>query len=271
MLSTPSQPPVGTRHKARHTKPSKPPAPKISATQLAEMEKELEHLPNLIKTHYKKWTDGAHDFQLSCMRAQVLQKDVLLHAATGAGKTGIAAGPHLLPSSKGMVTLVVSPLLALQEEQVATFRDEFGLEAMAINSTNGGCKPEVLNDIVAGNWQIVILSPEMLLSCRFIDGVLRKPAFGSRCLSVFIDEAHCVSHWGTSFHKQYGSIGNIRAFLPCNTSIVAVTATLTPRVHQDLVSKLQFNQNEYLFLNIGNDRPNITQIVRAMEHPMNSF
>jgi superfamily II DNA helicase RecQ len=117
----------------------------------------------------------------------------------------------------------------------------------------------------------VILSPEMLLSRRFIDGVLRKPAFGTRCLSVFIDEAHCVSHWGDSFRKKYASLGIIRAFLPKSTPIIAVSATLTRRVHDDLITKLQFNRDSYLFVNVGNDRPNVAQVVRAMEHPMNTF
>ena len=111
----------------------------------------------------------------------------------------------------------------------------------------------------------------MLLSRKFIDEVLRKPAFGPRCLSVFIDEAHCVSHWGASFRKAYSSIGIVRAFLPRNTPIVAVTATLTPLVQQDLLSKLQFNRSDYLFVNIGNDRPNVSQVVRAMEHPANTL
>jgi superfamily II DNA helicase RecQ len=117
----------------------------------------------------------------------------------------------------------------------------------------------------------MLISPEMLLSRRFIDGVLRKPEFGSRCLSVFIDEAHCVSHWGASFRKKYASIGIIRAFLPRATPIIAVSATLTPRVHQDLLAKLQIDPKDYVFVNIGNDRPNIAQVVRAMEHPMNSY
>jgi replicative superfamily II helicase len=55
------------------------------------------------------------------MKAQVLQQDLLLHAATGSGKTGIAAGPHLLPSSAGKVTLFISPLLALHDQQVSSF------------------------------------------------------------------------------------------------------------------------------------------------------
>lgn len=128
-----------------------------------------------------------------------------------------------------------------------------------------------LQKVVAGEHQIVILSPEMLLSRRFIDGVLRKPEFGVRCLSVFIDEAHCVSHWGASFRKQYGSIGIIRAFLPRATPIIAVSATLTPRVHQDMLVKLSIDPNNYLFVNIGNDRPTVSQVVRSMEHPMNSY
>ena len=93
----------------------------------------------------------------------------------------------------------------------------------------------------------------MLLSRKFIDEVLSKPAFRPRGLSVFINEAHCISHWGASFHKAYSSIGIIWAFLPQNTPIVAVTATLTPLVQQDLLSKLQFNRNAYLFVNIVND------------------
>jgi superfamily II DNA helicase RecQ len=124
---------------------------------------------------------------------------------------------------------------------------------------------------VAGEWQIVLLSPEMLVSRKFVDEVLRKPAFGPRCLSVFIDEAHCISHWGASFRKAYSSIGIVRAFLPRNTPIVAVTATLTPLVQQDIISKLQFNRSDYLFVNIGNDRPNVSQVVRSMEHPANTF
>jgi superfamily II DNA helicase RecQ len=130
-----SQPPAGTRHKRKHlhkgsepfcTKPNLHPTT-TTAEDLAAHLKELEILPDLIKENFTTWEDGAHAFQTECMRAQVLRCDILLHAATGSGKTGIAAGPHLLPSSKGKVTLFVSPLLALHDEQVNwTRRDETG-------------------------------------------------------------------------------------------------------------------------------------------------
>ncbi|KAI0309307.1 P-loop containing nucleoside triphosphate hydrolase protein [Amylostereum chailletii] len=154
--------------------------------------------------------------------------------------------------------------------QVTTFTEEFGLCAIAINSTHGGCSKAQMKKISQGHWQIVILSPEMLQSRRFTEGVLRSRDFGPRCLSVFIDEAHCVSHWGASFRKKYGTIGIIRAFLPRSTPFVAVSATLTPRVRRDIIAKLQFDPTNYLFLNLGNDRPAVSQVVRAVEHPLNS-
>jgi superfamily II DNA helicase RecQ len=88
-----------------------------------------------------------------------------------------------------------------------------------------------IQDIVVGTYQIVVVSPEMLQSCRFVEKVLCKPEFGPCVLSVFIDKAHCVLHWGASFHKKYATIGMVCTFLPCSTPMIAVTATLTLKVH----------------------------------------
>jgi superfamily II DNA helicase RecQ len=110
----------------------------------------------------------------------------------------------------------------------------------------------------------------MLQSRRFVERVLRKTVFASRCLSVFVDEAHCVSHWGADFRKKYGTLGMVRSFLPSGTSVVAASATLTDRVRRDVLQKLQFS-HEFVDIDIGNDRPNVIQIVRIMEHAMNTF
>lgn len=91
-----------------------------TAEKHATIDEELGTLPDLIKAKFKGWDDGPHDFQSDCMGAQAHGIDVLLHAATSSGKTGIVAGPHLLPSSKGKVTLFVSPLIALHAEQVCS-------------------------------------------------------------------------------------------------------------------------------------------------------
>lgn len=137
--------PVGTSHHLKPWKGGKSSSNlQNTAEQLEQIHKEIDLLPDLIRSTYKNWTDGANKFQLKGMRAQLEGTDVLIHAATGSGKTGIAAGPHLLPSSKGKTTIMVSPLLALQDEQVQTFKDEFNLSAIAINSNNGGCTSAIL-------------------------------------------------------------------------------------------------------------------------------
>lgn len=109
----------------------------------------------------------------------------------------------------------------------------------------------------------------MLLSRRFIREVLKTAEFGKRILSVVVDEAHVVSHWGSEFCKKYGTLGIIRAFLPRGTPIVAVSATLSARVRADVLSKLQFGK-DFVNINIGNDRPNVSLVVRAIHEPMNT-
>lgn len=110
----------------------------------------------------------------------------------------------------------------------------------------------------------------MMLSKMFIKNVIRNKDFSYRVLSVVIDEAHVVSHWGADFRKRYATLGILRALLPKSTPMVAMSATLTPRVRRDILRKLQY-QATYLDLNIGNDRPNVSLVVRAIQHPMNTF
>jgi hypothetical protein len=111
------------------------------------------------KFQYKHIT---HQYQIDGIEAQLQMWDVLVHAGMGMGKTTIAAGPHAHPTSTGKVMLMISPLIALHDEQVScsingciqiksdrnlkveTFRDEFNLKATAVNRSNGGCKIEVL-------------------------------------------------------------------------------------------------------------------------------
>jgi len=78
---------------------------------------ELEGLETKITEKFQ-WTHAPRSFQMTAIRAQLLRKDVLIHAGTGSGKTAVAAGPHAHEKAKGMVTFMVSPLIVLQEEQV---------------------------------------------------------------------------------------------------------------------------------------------------------
>ncbi|KAI0061981.1 P-loop containing nucleoside triphosphate hydrolase protein [Artomyces pyxidatus] len=211
------------------------------------------------------------DFQVEMVKAQEERRDALCQAATGSGKTAIAAGPYALEKNRGRVTFMVSPLIGLQNEMVGTFREDFNLAAVAVNSAHGGCTTDVLRDICQGKYQIVLVSPEMMLSRRFINDVLRNQELASRVYSVIIDEAHCISHWGASFRKKYGTIGMIRVFLPQSTPVIAVSASLTRRVTRDIVEKLQFSSNGYIYRNLGNDRPNVSIVVRAIHNTMGSY
>ncbi len=74
-------------------------------------------LANLMKTAYG-WTNSPHSFQLAGVKAQLEKTNMIIQAPTGAGKTAIAAGPHLWPSSKGKMTIMVSPHMALEDEMV---------------------------------------------------------------------------------------------------------------------------------------------------------
>lgn len=124
---------------------------------------------------------------------------------------------------------------------------------------------------MSGEYRIVLLSPEMLTSKRFIDGVLRQPEFADRIYSLVVDEAHCISHWGASFRKKYGTIGSVRIFLPRDTPVVALSASLTRRVTHDIMEKLQIFRSNCVYKNLGNDRPNVSLVVRAIHNTQQSF
>lgn len=144
----------------RNTKKSrKAKAPEQPSAQKGISLNSLKDLAQKIKQKFK-WKHTPRDFQMDAVRAQLQRKDVLIHAGTGAGKTFIAAGPHAHEACEGKVTFMISPLTALQEEQVGHcnalttladlfiqvqgFREEYGLTATAINSLHGGCTKEIM-------------------------------------------------------------------------------------------------------------------------------
>jgi len=92
-----------------------------------------------------------------------------------------------------------------------------------------------------------------------------------RILSVVVDEAHVISHWGAEFRKDYGRLGILRSILPVGTPFVAMSATLSRHIRRDVLRKLEFNDKTYLSLDIGNDRTNVSIVVRSIHNAMNTY
>ncbi|KAI0072890.1 P-loop containing nucleoside triphosphate hydrolase protein [Panus rudis PR-1116 ss-1] len=248
---------------ARSSQPTSTKRPKLTDEDVSKLGHALKNTCG--------WETDPRPFQLTGIKAQIEGTDTIIQASTGAGKTAIAAGPHFHESSRGKCTIMVEPLIQLQEEMVTTFAQEFKLKTIAVNSKTGILSPLMVKEIISGKYQVILVSPEMLQSRGFINKILRTQSFAQRVLSIFVDEAHCISHWGANFRKKYGTLGITRAFIPRNVPVMAVTATLTAKVHRDIQSKLHFPKSGSLFLNVGNDRSNVSLVTRACEHPISSF
>jgi ATP-dependent DNA helicase RecQ len=173
-------------------------------------------------------------------------KDCLCVMPTGGGKSLC----YQLPSvAVGGVTLVISPLIALMKDQVDALTAR-GLSATFINSTLvPEEQSERLERMAAGDYRLVYVVPERFRSPRFIEALARTDL---RLLAV--DEAHCVSEWGHDFRPDYARLGQFRAQLG-NPPTIALTATATDLVRQDIVKMLNLREPE-IFIT-GFARPNL--------------
>ncbi|KAF7795490.1 hypothetical protein EIP86_006652 [Pleurotus ostreatoroseus] len=217
---------TASRSKASNSKSTAQPTA-FSRSKLSP--EDVDRVASLMQAKYG-WESRPREFQINGVIAQLEGVDMVIQAPTRSGKTAVIAGPHVWPACQGMVTIVSVPIIALGEEMVQTFATNFGLKVVAINSKNGALSLKVREDILAGRYSIVIASPEMLQSQSFVKHILRNTAFSRKILSIVVDEAHYVSHWGASFRKKYGQLGTIRAYPPPRTPVITLTATLTARV-----------------------------------------
>jgi ATP-dependent DNA helicase RecQ len=162
-------------------------------------------------------------------RALVVQR-------TGFGKSAIYfIATRLLRDEGAGPTLVVSPLLALMRDQVAS-AGRMGVRSATINSTNTDDWDQIQDEVAAGEVDLLCISPERLNNATFVRRVL--PRLASRLGLLVIDEAHCISDWGHDFRPDYRRIRDAIANLAPGTPILATTATANARVCADVAEQL---------------------------------
>lgn len=198
--------------------------------------------------------DSFRNLQDQIIQSALNKRDTLAILPTGAGKSICFQIPALMSDG---VCLVISPLIALMKDQVENLRGK-GIKALVVHS--GMTHNEVdaiLDNAIYGNYKFLYLSPERLRSDIFKVRVQKM-----NISYIVVDEAHCISHWGYDFRPDYLMISNLYE-LTGRVPVIALTATATPVVAEDIMDKLLFRERNIFkgdFI-----RGNLSYVVRNTE------
>jgi len=182
-------------------------------------------------------------------------KDTLGLMPTGGGKSITFQVPAL--AQEGLC-IVITPLIALMKDQVRNLRER-GIKAIAVYS--GMTREEIivaLENCIFGDYKFLYISPERL-DTEIFQAKLRR----MKVSMITVDESHCISQWGYDFRPAYLKIADIRQMLP-NVPVLALTATATPEVVNDIQQKLAFKEGSQTF-RMSFERKNLAYIVRHTE------
>ncbi|WP_372588592.1 DNA helicase RecQ [Pseudoalteromonas xiamenensis] len=202
---------------------------------------------------YHEFRDGQRDV----IQAALSGKDSLVLLPTGGGKSLCYQVPALALSG---LTVVVSPLISLMQDQVAQLQ-ALGVAAEFINnSVAREDQVEIYRRLHEGEIKLLYVAPEKVLQREFIERLHHLP------LSLFaIDEAHCVSHWGHDFRPHYCQLKQLKHAFP-NVPMMALTATADTATRRDIVHQLAL-QNPFIYTG-SFDRPNIRYTIEEKFKPM---
>ncbi len=190
--------------------------------------------------------DGFRPGQEAVVDTLLGGRSILAVMPTGSGKSLCFQVPALV---LGGLTVVVSPLVALMQDQVAALRVA-GVAAEAINSSRSRNENvDTWRRVAAGETRLLYLAPERLMTDRMLAALARLPV---RLIAV--DEAHCISQWGPAFRPEYEDLARLRHLFP-EVPIAALTATADQVTREDIAQKL-FDGDAHTFVT-GFDRPNI--------------
>ena len=183
-------------------------------------------------------------------------RDTLGLMPTGGGKSICFQVPAL---ALGGLCIVVTPLISLMKDQVRQLRLR-GIKAEAVYS--GMTRDDivrVLDNCILGDYAFLYVSPERLSTPLFRAKLTRM----SRVSILVVDEAHCISQWGYDFRPDYLRIAQLRPLFSRPVPVLALTATATPQVVQDIQDKLQFRAPNAISMSF--ERQNLIYVVRHAE------
>ncbi|MBQ0022463.1 MAG: RecQ family ATP-dependent DNA helicase [Prevotellaceae bacterium] len=189
-------------------------------------------------------------------------RDTLGLMPTGGGKSVCFQVPAI---ALGGLCIVVTPLISLMKDQVCQLKER-GIMAEAVYS--GMMRDDiirVLDNSVLGAYKLLYVSPERLSSELFMAKLERM----NNVSMLVVDEAHCVSQWGYDFRPSYLQIAKVRHVLPYHVPVLALTATATPKVVDDIQDKLEFKQKNVFSMSF--ERKNLIYVVRETEDRANEI
>jgi len=190
--------------------------------------------------------------QQSVIEAALQGRDSLVIMPTGGGKSLCYQIPSILREGTG---LVISPLIALMQDQVAALH-EVGIEAAFLNSSQSlDERRDVTARLRQGKLQLLYIAPERL-AVEQTRAMLRSIPLSM----IAVDEAHCVSQWGHDFRHDYLTLGELGTLFP-GVPRMAVTATATSRTRKEIVTRLELHEPDIFIAPF--DRPNISYTVQA--------
>lgn len=182
-------------------------------------------------------------------------KDTLGLMPTGGGKSVTFQVPALVTEG---ICLVITPLIALMKDQVARL-NSMEIRSLAIHSGMSGEEIDnTLENAIYGDYKFLYVSPERIAT-RIFQGKLPRLNLSL----VAIDEAHCISQWGYDFRPSYLKIAQLREHISADVPFLALTASATPQVIEDIMNKLAFRGKNVLRTSF--DRKNISYLVRKVE------
>jgi len=200
--------------------------------------------------------DGFRPLQREIMEANLAGRDTFALLPTGGGKSLCFQLPALLREG---LTLVVSPLIALMKDQVNQL-EAAGVEATFLNSSLGVKETKArLAGLHQGRYKLLYAAPERLMLDHWQENLRSW-----NVAAIAIDEAHCISEWGHDFRPEYRQIARLREWLP-DIPLMALTATATERVRDDIVKHLRLRNPEVFVASFN--RPNLSYRVIPKEQP----